>query len=98
MVASALVAIGVYGVLVRRDLIGVLAAIEVMMAGALLVLVSFGSMSLRAAGLVGSRVEAIGLLVLVVAAAEASVGFALLVMVAHRTGSTQLDDLREVKG
>jgi NADH-quinone oxidoreductase subunit K len=96
--ASALVAIGVYGVLVRRDLIGILAAVEVMMAGALLVLVSFGSVTARAAQLASPRVEAIGLLILVIAAAEASVGLALVVLVARRRNTTSLDDLTEVKG
>ncbi len=96
--ASALVAIGVYGVLVRRDLIGVLTSIEVMMAGALVVLASFGTIGARSAGIGAPGVEAIGLLVLVIAAAEASVGLALVVAVARRRGSTQLDDLTEVKG
>jgi NADH-quinone oxidoreductase subunit K len=96
--ASALVAIGVYGVLVRRGLIGVLAAIEVMMAGAMVVLVSFGSLVPRASGLGSPHLEAVGLLILVVAAAEASVGLALVVVVARRRGTTNLDDLTEVKG
>jgi NADH-quinone oxidoreductase subunit K len=96
--ASALVAIGVYGVLVRRDLIGVLASVEVMMAGALLVLVAYGSALTRVTQAASSHVEAIGLLVLVVAAAEASVGLALVVLVARRRHTTSLDDLTEVKG
>ncbi len=96
--ASALVAIGVYGVLVRRDLIGILAAVEVMMAGALLVAVSYGSVTARASQLASPRVEAIGLLILVIAAAEASVGLALVVLVARRRHTTSLEDLTEVKG
>jgi NADH:ubiquinone oxidoreductase subunit K len=96
--ASGLVAIGVYGVLVRRDLIGVLAAMEVMMAGALLVLVTFGSIVPRSAGVAGPQIEAIGLLVLVVAAAEAAVGLALVVLLAQRKQTTSVDDLTEVKG
>ncbi len=96
--ASALVAIGVYGVLVRRDLIGVLAAVEVMMAGALLVLTTYGTISARALRVAAPHVEAIGLLILVIAAAEASVGLALVVLVARRAHTTSLDDLTEVKG
>jgi NADH-quinone oxidoreductase subunit K len=96
--ASTLVAIGVFGVLVRRDLIGVLAAVEVMMAGALLVLAVYGSTVTRAAGAASPRVEAIGLIILVIAAAEASVGLALVVVVAQRRRTTSLDDLTEVKG
>ncbi len=96
--ASALTAIGVYGVLVRRDLIGVLAAIEVMMAGALLLLATYASLGSRALGAPSPRVEAIGLLVLVIAAAEASVGLALVVVVSRKRRTTSLDDLTEVKG
>jgi NADH-quinone oxidoreductase subunit K len=96
--ASALVAIGVFGVLVRRDLIGILAAVEVMMAGALLVLATYGSIVTRVAQVASPRVEAVGLLILVVAAAEASVGLALVVLVAQRRRTTSLDDLTEVKG
>ena len=96
--ASALVAIGVFGVLVRRDLIGILAAVEVMMAGALLVVATYGSIVTRAAQATSPRVESIGLLILVVAAAEASVGLALVVLVARRRQTTSLDDLTEVKG
>ncbi len=96
--AAALVAIGVYGVLVRRDLIGVLASVEVMMAGALLVLATYGSVTSRALGAANPHVEAIGLVILVIAAAEASVGLALVVLVARKRQTTTLDDLTEVKG
>ncbi len=96
VLAAALVSIGVYGILVRRDLLGVLASVEVMMAGGLVMLVGLGTRT-GWMGAGASTIEAIGVLVLVVIAAEAGVGFALLVNVAKRRGTTQTDELVEVR-
>ncbi len=91
VVASALLAIGMYGVLVRRDLIAILASVEIMIGAPLLLLVSLGG-SLNG----GASIESLGLLVLVLAAAEAAVGLALLVAVARSARSTRIDALEEV--
>lgn len=85
--------IGLYGVLTRRDLIGVLASVEVMVGGALLLLVMFGA-SLPAASV---SAESVALLFLVVAAAEAGVGLALVIAVARTTGHTLVERLTEVR-
>lgn len=92
-VAAALFAIGLYGVLTRRDIVAVLASVEVMLGGALVLLVGLG-----AGGSDAVRVEGIALVVLVVAAAEAAVGLALLVAVARRSRRTRIDELTEVRG
>lgn len=98
ILASGLFALGLYAMLVRRDLIGILAGIEVMFAGSLLALVSLGAAS-RAGGATGPAVlQSVGVLVLVVAAAEAAVGFALLVALARSRRTTDVDDLTEVRG
>lgn len=89
-----LFALGLYGVLSRRDLVAVLASVEVMIGAALVVLMAVGA---GAAG-PSSSLEAAGVLMLVLAASEAAVGLALLVAVAHRVRSTRVDDLTEVKG
>lgn len=96
--AAALFSIGLYGVLVRRDIVGVLASVEVMMAGPLLMLVSFGAFAESlATGLTGSGyVQSLGLALIVIAAAEAAVGLALLVAVARRRHTTRMDELMEV--
>lgn len=96
--AAALFSIGLYGVLVRRDIVGVLASVEVMMAGPLLMLVSFGALAESlATGLTGSGyVQSLGLALIVIAAAEAAVGLALLVAVARRRHTTRMDELMEV--
>ncbi len=92
-VSGALFAIGLYGVLVRRDLVAVLASIEVMIAAPLLLLVSLGA---AAGG--SSRVEAVALLLIVLAAAGAAVGLALVVAIARTARTTRIDELRQVRG
>lgn len=98
VLAAALLSLGLYGVLTRRDLIAVLASIEVMIAGSLLMLVALASATRAGNAASPATVEAVGLLVLVVAAAEAAVGLALLVAVARRRGTTAVDELTEVRG
>ena len=97
VIACALFGIGLYGTLVRRDIIAILASIEVMLAGPLLLLVGLGA-SLNRGAASALKAEGIALVVIVVAAAEAAVGLALLVAVARRTRATRLDDLTEMKG
>ena len=91
--AAAVFCIGLLGVLTRRDVIAVLAAIEVMLGGAMLLLVSLTHALGRA-----SHVAAIGTLLLVVLASEAAVALALLVAVARARSASRVEDLREVRG
>lgn len=93
IVAMALFCIGLYGVLTRRDVVALFACIEVMIGGALVLLVGLSAGSAE-----GAQIQATGLLILVAAAAEAAVGLALLVALARRRGTTRTDDLTEVKG
>lgn len=95
VVSCALFGIGLCGVLVRREIVAVLASVEVMLAGPLLLLVGLaGSMPDAASG----RAHAAAVTVLVVIAAEAAVGLALLVAVARHTRKTRIDELTEVRG
>lgn len=93
IVSSLLFALGLYGVLVRRDLVAILASIEVMIGAPILLLVSTG-----AATGGGAAIEALGLLIIVFAASEAAVGLALVVAVARACRSTRVDELTEVSG
>jgi NADH-quinone oxidoreductase subunit K len=95
-VSCALFGIGLLGVLVRRDIIALLASVEVMLGGALVLLVGLGASVWHPGAAIS--VEGIALVVVVVAAAEAAVGLALLVAVARRRGTTRMDNLDEVKG
>ncbi|MDA3937276.1 MAG: NADH-quinone oxidoreductase subunit NuoK [Actinomycetota bacterium] len=100
LVSVAVFCIGVYGVLTRRDIVGVLASIEVMLAGSMLALVAMASGADSVTGVrpLGQSIEAVVLLLMVIDAAEAAVGLALLVSVARRRGVTRIDELQEVKG
>lgn len=102
LMSCVLFGIGLYGVLARRDIVAVLASIEVMLGGALVLLVGLGSAARvgesEVAVKAATSVEGIALMVIVVAAAEAAVGLALLVAVARRRGVTRLEELTEVKG
>jgi NADH-quinone oxidoreductase subunit K len=87
-----LVAAGLYGLMTRRDLVAVLASIEVMLGGASLLLVAYASTGGTPAGGQGYA-----LMVLAVGAAEAAVGIALLVSLVRR-GRTRTDQITEVRG
>lgn len=91
--AAALFCLGLYGLLSRRDLVAVLASVEVMMGGALVLLVGLGAASADRAG-----IEGVALMILVVAAAEAAVGLALVVAAARRSHTTRIDELNKVRG
>lgn len=92
-VATGLFCLGLYGVLTRRDIVALLASIEVMLGGALVLLVGLGSSSAAPV-----EIEGIALIILVVVAAEAAVGLALLVTAARRTRTTRIDEMTEVRG
>ncbi|MBN1192714.1 MAG: NADH-quinone oxidoreductase subunit NuoK [Coriobacteriia bacterium] len=84
--------LGLYAVLTRREIIGILVGAELMLGAANVQLVALG-----AAG-DGVGASAFGLLVLVVAAAEASIGLALVVTAFRRSKRTRVDEFREVAG
>jgi NADH-quinone oxidoreductase subunit K len=70
-----LFSLGLYGVLTRRDLIAVLASVEIMLGSATLLLVGLAAAGTPTIAGEGA-VEATGVMVLVLAAAEAAVGLA----------------------
>lgn len=91
---AAAFAFGVYAVLTRRDIIGVLAGAELMLGAAN---VQLAALALSRGG-DGATVSAFALIVLVVAAAEAALGMALVVAAYRRTGRTRIDEFGEVSG
>ena len=97
--AVGLFCLGLYGVLTRRDIVGVLASVEVMLGSATLLLVGLSATSGAAGTSTGAgALGAAGFVVIVLAAAEASVGLALLVLVARKMGTASVEDLQEVRG
>ena len=89
---AAAFSLGLYAVLTRRDVIGILIGVELMLGAANVQLVAL------AIGLNGAAVSAFALLVLVVAAAEAAIGLALVVTAYRRAGRTGVEEFEEVAG
>jgi NADH:ubiquinone oxidoreductase subunit K len=92
LLSSGLMGVGLYGLLTRRELIAVLASIEVMLGGAQLLLAAY------AAGAASPAVaQAVTVIVLAVVASEAAVGLALFIALV-RYGRTRTDQIEEVRG
>lgn len=92
--SCAVFSLGLYGVLSRRDLIGILVSVELMLGAASVLLASGGA----ASGAKSGAVQGVALLVLLLAAAEAAVGLSLLLALRRRSGRTRVDELSEVNG
>jgi NADH-quinone oxidoreductase subunit K len=89
--AAALFAIGVIGVVIRRNALIVLMSIELMLNAANLTLLAFG-LSRH-----DSNFQAFAFMVVAVAAAEAAVGLAIVVGIFRNRHSTNLDELTLMK-
>ncbi len=92
ILAAVLFALGLAGVLARRNLLFLLFSIEIMLNAAGLALVIAG------AGRTGGESQAMFLFVLAVTAAEVAVGLALVLRIHHRTRSIDADDVRDLGG
>lgn len=94
LVPAGLFCLGLYGVLTRRDVVAMLASVEVMLGAANIQLLAFA----RASGGVSPDVQSLALVMLVLAAAEAAVGLALVLAAVRRTRGQRVDELTEVRG
>ena len=92
IVSGLMFSFGVLGVLWRRNAIGVLLSVEVMLNAGNLALVGFARERSEVDG------QALALFVMAVAAAEAAVGLALVVSVFRSRRTLNLDELRELRG
>ncbi len=92
VLASALFAIGLGGIVARRNLVFVLMAIEVMLNAGGLVFVAAGASWGEAGG------QAMFVLVLAVAASEVAIGLALLLLIRRRFGAVDGDGVRLMRG
>jgi len=93
VVGAALFGLGVVGFLTRRNLIIMFLSTEVMFQG---VLVNLVAMGLAAGGNLHGQV--FGLFVLVIAAVEAGLGLAIIVMLYRRRGTLDAEAWREMRG
>lgn len=92
LLASALFALGLLGLLLRRNVLFVLMSLEVMLNSAALAFVSAGSRWAQPDG------QIMFVLIVTLAASEAAVGLALVLQVYRRYVSLDLDGLSGMKG
>lgn len=93
LVAAALFAIGLFGVLARRNAVAILMGIELMLNAVNINLVAFWRY-LTPEAMMG---QAFAVFVFVVAAAEAAVGLALIVAIYRRRQSVVAEDVNLMK-
>lgn len=93
LVALMLLVAGLYGIVQRRSLVGMLISVELMLNGAGLSIVAAAQLTgmSAVAGQLGT------LLVMGLAAAEATLVLALIVVVARRFGTTKTSDVATLK-
>ncbi len=92
LVAAILFALGLVGVLVRRDIIFILLSIEIMLNAAGLAFVVAGSRWGQADG------QVMFIFILAMAAAEVSVGLALVLLLHHEFKGVDADSASEMRG
>jgi NADH:ubiquinone oxidoreductase subunit K len=89
ILGAALFAMGVYGLLVRRNLVLILLSVELMLAAVNLNLVAFEAY-LQTSQLVG---QVFAIFVITVAAAEVGIGLAIVLMIFRNRRTSNVDDL-----
>ncbi len=92
ILAGILFAIGLCGVMVRRNFLFMLMSLEIMMNAAALAFVVAGSRWVDPDG------QIMFIFILTLAAAEASIGLAILLQFYHKRGHLDVDSANEMKG
>jgi len=91
--AVLLFVVGIFGILLnRRNIIGILMCLELLLLAVNLSFVAFGAHHNDLGG------QVIALFVLTVAAAEAAIGLAILVIYFRHRGTIAVDDARQLRG
>ena len=94
ILSAALFSIGLFGVLARRNAIAILLGVELMLNAVNINLVAFWRY-LDPAQMTG---QVFAMFVLTVAAAEAAIGLAILVIYFRARGTIAVDDVNQMKG
>jgi NADH:ubiquinone oxidoreductase subunit K len=92
LLGAALFAIGVYGVLARRNGVMVLMSIELILNAVNINLVAFGALHNSVVG------QVFALFVITVAAAEVAVGLAIVLLLYRNRASIDLDQVDSMRG
>ena len=103
LVSGLLFAIGLTGVIVRRNIITIYMCLEMMLSAANLTLVAFSRFHIVAdglpnAGLPDYNAQALVFFTITVAAAEVAVGLALLVGIFRTRRTTNVDEVNTMRG
>jgi NADH:ubiquinone oxidoreductase subunit K len=96
LLGAALFAIGVYGVLARRNGVLVLMSIELILNAVNINLIALGALTDDPAAAVAGQVFA--LFVITIAAAEVGVGLAIVLLIYRNRTSVDLDEIDLMKG
>lgn len=97
LVSAMLFAIGLAGVLLRRNVIIIFMGLELMLNAANLSLIAFSRFNLTALGLPDFNAQVFVFFIITVAAAEVAVGLAIIVALYRRRQTVHLDDVRSLK-
>jgi NADH-quinone oxidoreductase subunit K len=97
IVSGALFAIGFAGVMLRRNLIVILMALELMLNAANLSLVAFSRFRVGPTGLPDYNAQVFVFFIITVAAAEVAVGLAILVALYRARQTTDVKDISSLK-
>lgn len=92
VLAAVIFAIGVYGVLVRRNGVLVLMSVELMLNAVNINLIAFSAYLHKTAG------NVFALFVITIAAAEVGVGLAIVLLIYRNLRSPDLDRVEQLKG
>ena len=92
MLAAVLFAMGVYGVLARKNGVLVLMSIELMLNAVNINLVAFGAFNHTVAG------QTFALFVVAIAAAEVGVGLAIILLIFRNRASVDIDEIDAMRG
>jgi NADH-quinone oxidoreductase subunit K len=96
-ISGLMFALGVAGVLTRRNIIVIFMAIELILNAANLNFVAFSRHWVAAGGIAPHTGEVFAVFVMVVAAAEAAVGLGIVIALYRNQGTTSVDDIRLLK-
>ena len=93
IIAAALFSLGVYGLLVRRNAVMILLAVELMLNAVNINLIAFESV-IRSSQAVG---QVFSIFVITVAAAEVGIGLAIVLLIFRNRRSANVDDFNLMK-
>lgn len=97
-VSGLLFAIGLAGVLIRRNIIVIFMCLELMLSAANLTLVAFSRFHTAANGLPDYHGQVLVFFIITVAAAEVAVGLAIIVALYRARQTVDVDDLTSMRG